>query len=216
MISAVAVSAQVWVGVQASVMNVGLSSPSIPDLQLGNDIGYSLGGLVEVEIAKDVRLSLQPAYSNFGTMVQTRRVEEIDGAKTDVYVDTLDLSFSYLSVPLLMKVANSSGVVHAIAGIQPNLRIASRSDDQFTGETADLTDKTRSVTLDMIFGLGVNLSLWSQPIVIDLRYVQGLTEIPTPETVNNTTIPDGMRMSGFQLCVSWLLPIVGGEAGGAK
>lgn len=215
LISAVSVSAQFWGGVQASIMNVGLSSPSIPDLKLGNDLGYGAGVILEYQVAPDVRLSFQPGYSSFGTMVQTRRVEEIEGAKTDVYVDTLDLAFSYLSTPLLLKVYNSSGVVHAIAGVQPNFAISSRMYDQFTGANNDITAKVNTFTLDLLFGLGVNVNLWDVPLTMDLRYVQGLTEIPTQESVNDATIPDGMRMSGFQLNLCWVMPLFGTE-GDAK
>jgi len=165
------------------------------------DLGYGL--VAEVNLAADIALSFQPAFSPRNT-----RQEFIE---RDEVVATFDYEIDYLSLPLMIRVTGdpigTRGFV--TAGLDLNI-LLDATIDVGIGE-ADITDIYQSTTLGALFGAGVMVPVGRHFLTCEIRYTQGLEDMIVRDGDESEAGLDSpsVKYRGLTLMVGFLFSLGG-------
>ena len=104
---------QVTLGVFGGLNSSKLSGDAPADASYSGLMGGNFGALVDVKLSKGINLSLQPSFSQEGTMVSytVKGVEEP--------VDSVKIRLNYFSLPLILKITSTNQRFYALSGIEP-------------------------------------------------------------------------------------------------
>ena len=161
--------AQVSFGVSGGISRFKAGGDAPPDGSYGNLTGFNFGGLVDVRLHPVVLLSFQPSYIQKGTKIAF----EVRGQ--DELVDSVDVRFNYLALPLMVKVSTRNERWYVSSGLEFGYLLDSqlKTSDQEAGIDSLMNDFDLAVDL----GVGVLVKMKRPRIFVELRYSQSVTDV---------------------------------------
>jgi hypothetical protein len=169
---------QVSFGVSGGISRFKVGGDAPPDGSYGNLTGVSFGGLVDIRFFPVVVLSFQPSFIQKGTKI----AYEVRGQ--DELVDSVDVRFNYLALPLMVKVSTRNARWFVSSGLDFGYLLDSqfKTSDQETEIDSLMNDFDLAVNL----GVGVLVKMKRPQVFIELRYSQSLTDVIN----SNVTLDD--------------------------
>ena len=163
------------------------------------DQGFGIGAFLDIRLAKDVELSLQPGYLKIQSKIQIPDQDDPDGGRKD----TLDFKLTYFSLPILFKIhPTKSERFYFIGGPQVGFKLEITTTNE-NGEEKDQSDIVEDLNLSLNFGFGYKFPIRSTYLFIEARYEQGLlniTDFGNPEELFSRVKSQGINLSiGFGL-----------------
>ena len=188
------------VGVQLGVDRAGIDGDTPPNTAYIDDFGLVAGVQGEFGFAKDLSLSLQPSF------VQKRAGVQIAPTTRSGSVTELDLSFDYVSVPVLLKFAQAHGRTYLAGGVTVDFMTSATLSGQ--GADRDVKSSYNSTGLGAILGFGVAFPAGRTHLTTELRFVQGLTNLNTGSSAATVgALAPRLHTTGWELIVGDLIPL---------
>ena len=200
--------AQVRIGAYGGITNSGLTGDAPQNAEYRKRIGPVIGALVEIPVAENVLISVQPAWVQRGTKFA------VDVEGLDERQDSLSLGLSYFSVPLLLKLETAGGKVFVNSGFEPSFLLdAKLSPVEGDGEDEDVSDLVKDFDIAINFGVGGQFPIGLPRLTIEARYTQSLYNISdvSVDIGADELIPTRFRSSGFEFLAGIWIPLGGGE-----
>jgi len=200
--------AQVRIGAYGGIVNSGLSGDAPDGTEYRKRIGPVIGALVEIPVADNVLISVQPAWVQRGTKIA------VDVEGQDERQDSLSLGLSYFSVPLLMKLETAGGKVFVNSGVDVGYLLdAKLSPVEGDGEDEDVSESVKDFDLAVNFGVGGQFPIGLPRLTIEARYSQSLSNISnvSVDIGADELIPTRFRSSGFEFLAGIWIPLGGGD-----
>jgi hypothetical protein len=200
------VDAQVRIGAYGGITNTSLSGDAPPGGEYGKRIGPVIGALVEIPVAHNVLISVQPAWVSRGTKISY----EVEGQTERE--DSLSLALNYASIPILMKIETAGGKVFINSGVDFGFLLdATMSPVEGDGEDEDVKDLLKDYDIAVNFGVGGQFPIGLPRLTIEARYTQSLTNISdvSVDFGGDTPLPARFRSSGFEFLAGIWIPLGG-------
>jgi len=161
------------------------------------DQGFGIGAFLDIHLAEDVELSIQPGYQKIQSKIQIPDQDDPEGGRKD----TLDFSLSDFSLPILFKIhPTKTERFYFIGGPQFGFLLESKTKNE-NGEEKDMGDIMNDLNLSLNFGFGYIFPIKSTYLFIEARYEQGLlnlTDFGNPEELFSRVKSQGVNLSlGF-------------------
>jgi hypothetical protein len=202
------VEAQVRIGAYGGIARSNLSGDAPSGAEYRTRTGPVLGALVEIPVADNVLISVQPAWKQRGAKIA------VDVEGEDERQDSLSLGLSYASIPVLMKIETAGGKVFVNSGLDAGFLLdASLSPVEGDGPDEDVSELIKDFDLAVNFGVGGQFPIGLPRLTIEARYTQSLT------SVSNVSVDIGaeeliatrFRSSGFEFLAGIWIPLGGGR-----
>lgn len=186
-------SSQTSAGPLAGLNFNSLSGDAPAGTEYSSGFGYMFGISSETYFAKDLKIVIQPNYSQYTTTIA------FDVGQKD-YKDSLKLSANFFRVPVLVKFEALNGVTYFTSGLDIGfLSKASYNDLNKTLDDKDITEMFNSVDVAALFGVGAALPLGSFTGSGELRYSQSLLNLSSQTNSSLfSSLSPRFRFSGFQ------------------
>ena len=197
---------QVALGVQGGLGSFKVKGDAPDRFDYAGLRGGTASLLLEWKLTDDLALSFQPTWAQKGTRVTV----EVRGKQEPV--DSMELRLTYLSLPVLVKVATRSGRGFVTAGVDVGyLEAASLTVGDSPG--IDVLDSLEPTDLSALFGVGGTIRRSRPTITLEARYNQSILRVLPPSAPGEVTsgLPDGFRSSGYRLILGVLFPLGGGD-----
>jgi len=192
---------QVLVGASGGINRTAMSGDAPSGATYTSQFGFSASAVIDFPLGDDIRLSLQPGYARVGTGI----------AVTSVFresYDSLAISLSYVSIPLLARVISNNGVTFATGGLQGGFLLNASADPASGGPSTELTNALASFDLAIVIGLGAQLPLSTSTATIELRYMQSLLNLGSTDAAATAFgVPPRFRLSGLQFVAGILFSL---------
>jgi len=199
---------EVYLGITGGALNSSLSGTPPTGSGFSTRTGYSLGGIVDVGLTSDVRLSIQPAYQTRGANISVV-VRDEQGRTTNNKRDSIQIPTTYISIPVLFRVIADNGLAYVTGGLE--FALLQKAEWKPEGEAAiDITDSLRSVDIAASLGVGIMPRIKSFRGLVELRYTQSIRNITEPDPNDSSSYPR-MKYSAFSLWVGALFPLGKGD-----
>lgn len=198
--------AQIRIGAYGGITNSSLSGDAPSGSEYRKRIGPVIGALVEIPVADNVLISVQPAWVQRGTKVAF----DVEGK--DERQDSLSLALSYASIPVLMKIEPGGGKLFVTSGIDFGLLLdATLSPVEGDGEDEDVKELFKDYDIAINFGVGGQFPIGLPRLTIEARYSQSLTNISEVSEDMGATepVPTRVRSSGFEFLAGIWIPLGG-------
>lgn len=199
--------AQIRIGAYGGITRSSLSGDAPSDAEYRTRTGPVIGALVEIPVADNVLLSVQPAWKQRGTKIA------VDVEGEDERQDSLSLGLSYASIPLLMKIETAGGKVFVNSGVDVGFLLdASLSPVEGDGEE-DVSELIEDFDLAVNFGVGGQFPIGLPRLTIEARYTQSLINISnvSVDIGAQDLIATRFRSSGFEFLAGIWIPLGGGD-----
>jgi hypothetical protein len=188
------------VGAQLGVDRGGIDGDTPPNTRYSAQYGPVAGIQGEVDIARDLSLSLQPSFvqKSSGVLIapSTR-----GGSTTE-----LQLSFDYVSVPIVVKFARASGRTYVAGGVSFDFLTAATLSGQ--GSDRDVASAYNDTGFGAVLGFGLAFPVGRTRLTTELRYVQGIANMTTGSAAAAAgALAPRLHSSGWELIVGDLLPV---------
>ena len=200
------VDAQIRIGVYGGITNTSLSGDAPSGSEYRKRIGPVIGALVEIPVAHNVLISVQPAWVSRGSKIA------VDTDGQDERQDSLSLALNYASIPILMKIETAGGKVFINSGIDFGFLLdATMSPVEGDGEDEDVKDLVKDYDIAVNFGVGGQFPIGLPRLTIEARYTQSLTNISdvSADRGGDNPIPTRFRSSGFEFLAGIWIPLGG-------
>lgn len=190
------------IGAQLGADRSGVDGDVPPNSEYVDRFGVVAGIQGEFGFARDLSLSLQPSFVQKQTTVRLFP-EDGGGAKAE-----LDLSFDYVSVPVLVKFAMAGGRTYVTGGVSVDFLTTARLSGG--GSDRDVTSAYTGTGLGAVLGFGLVFPAGRTRFTTELRLVQGITNMHTG-AVSETTgaLARRLHSHGLELVVGSLFPVGG-------
>lgn len=173
-----------------SSSNISGSAPSGTVYTGRTDLG---GGLIlDYKVTDDVTLSLQPMYLPKGTTLS------YDLPSYEEEIDSVDAKFSYITIPLMVKV-KASKVVYVTSGFDVGFLQSATTTKINIGDEKDISDNIESMDVSVNFGVGFTFKVASFNLFFEGRYSQGLFNASNYADNNENDISSDFKNTGTQL-----------------
>ena len=164
------------------------------------DIGYAIGGYLDWEISEAVRLSLRPGY-----LVTRTKIRIGDPDNPGQLKDSLRLDVDLFSVPVMAKIfLPKAPKVYFVTGLDLNFTLNNKVVNVIDQEVEQNVE-FKDFTLSMAFGFGYQFPIKSTRLNIELRYVQGISNLS--EFENTGVLFSRLRSRGLHLTAAFGIPI---------
>ncbi len=200
--------AQVRIGAYGGITRSKLSGDTPAGAEYRTTTGPVLGALIEIPVAEQVLISVQPSWKQRGTKIA------VDVEGEDERQDSLSLGLSYASVPVLMKIETAGGKVFVNSGLEAAFLLdAKLSPVEGDGEDEDASELVKNFDLAVNFGVGGQFPIGLPRLTIEARYIQSLTNLSnvSVDIGAEELISTRFRSSGFEFLAGIWIPLGGGE-----
>jgi len=188
------------IGAQIGVDRAGIDGDTPPNISYSDEFGIVAGVQGEIDLPHDLALSLQPAF----VRKKTKGTVAIAGGQT---LES-DLTFDYISVPLVVKFAQAGGRTYVAGGVAADFLSTARL--EFNGSAADVKDAFSSTGLGAVLGFGVVFPVGGTRLTTELRYVQGISNMTKGSVAAAAgALAPRLHSTGWELIVGDLLSIGG-------
>ena len=184
--------AQFSVGLLGDLSSSNISGSAPSGTKYTGRTGLGGGLILDYKITDEVTLSLQPMYLPKGTTVS------YDLKSYEEERDSVDAKFSYITIPLMVKV-NASKVVYVTSGFDFGfLQSATATNINVDGEN-DISENITSTDISVNFGVGFTFEVSSFNLFFEGRYSQGLFNASNFTDNNEKDISSDFKNTGMQL-----------------
>jgi hypothetical protein len=191
------VSGQPYLGIFGGISSSKLTGDSPEKASYKGLLSLSFGANLDLKLARQVYISLQPSFTQEGTKVFYDVPLEYEP------VDSIRIRLNYVSFPVLLKAASNNRRFYAIAGVEASYLV---SGNLKTGDQKeDVAGHVTGYNLAAVFGAGMRIPLGLPRLVIELRYSQGLVNL-TDEFYQRSYIPR-VKTTGFRMNVGLEIPL---------
>jgi opacity protein-like surface antigen len=203
-------NAQVRLGVIGGLNLADISYDPGLSPDLSKFTGFGAGGVVQIRLAENLALQLEPMYLQKGA--------KLEGSFGDVEFDSslsynvnVKMKLNYLEVPAMLKLAVGTGATkpYFMAGPVIGFRLSAKqtgsiSVSSFNVEIdEDFKDQTKSIDFGFGFGAGVSFPAGNNAIFVQGRYALGLTNINDDPEDSETKI----KTNGIQVMAGITFPL---------
>lgn len=184
--------AQFSVGVLGNLSSANISGDAPSETKYTGHTGFGNGVIIDYKITNEITVSLQPMYIPKGTTISY----DLPSYKEER--DSVDVKFSYITIPLMVKV-NATKVVYVTSGFDVGfLQSATATMINVDGEK-NITDKIQSTDISVNFGVGFTFQVSSFNLFFEGRYSQGLFNVSRFSDNNEHDISSSFKNTGTQL-----------------
>jgi hypothetical protein len=188
------------VGAQLGLDRAGLDGDTPPNSQYTDKVGLVAGIQAEFGFARDLSLSLQPSF------VQKRSGVQIPPSTRGASTTELELSFDYVSVPVIVKFAKAGGRTYVAGGVTVDFLTAATLSGQ--GSDQDVTSAFNSTGFGAVLGFGVVFPVGRTRLTTELRFVQGIANMTTGAAAAAAgALAPRLHSNGWELIVGDLLQV---------
>ena len=188
------------VGAQLGVDRTGIDGDAPPNSEYTDKFGLVAGIQGEIGFAQDLSLSLQPSF------VQKKSGVLIAPSTRGGSTTELELSFDYVSLPVLVKFTQAAGRTYVTGGVAVDFLTAATLSGQ--GSDRDVTSAFSGTDLGAVLGFGVVFPAGRTRVTTELRFVQGISNMTTGAAAATAgALAPRLHSSGFELIVGGLLPV---------
>lgn len=183
---------QFAVGVVGDLNSSNISGSAPSGTIYSGRTGFGGGLILDYKVTEDVTLSLQPMILPKGTTISY----DLPSYKEER--DSVDAKFSYVTIPLMVKV-KASKVVYVTSGFDIGfLQSANATLINLDGEK-DISENIESMDISVNFGVGFTFEVSSFNLFFEGRYSQGLFNVSNFSEINDHDISSDFKNSGMQL-----------------
>ena len=191
--------AQFSIGVFGNLSKSALSGNAPTSTEYNSLTSFGGGVMLDYQLTDEVILSLQPMLLPKGTTVS------YDLPSYEEQRDSLEVNFSYFSIPLMIKVS-ATKVVYVSGGLELDfLQSATTTLINYDSES-DVENMVASMDIAFNFGVGFTFEVSSINIFFELRYSQGLLNISDFPENSETDLALEFKNTGTQLLVGIMYP----------
>ncbi|MBN1481928.1 PorT family protein [candidate division KSB1 bacterium] len=177
--------------------------------------GFGIGGVLDVALADNLTLSVQPMYLQKGAKLEYP-MEEAD---FDIFGEmTGKFNYSYIEIPVLFKYALGSGNTRPYLAAGPSIGILTKAEmglelGDVGSITVDIKDASESLDFGIALGGGIAFPLGDNSLFVEARYTLGLVDVlngmeASEEDDEDTGIEDGkVNHRGFQIMAGLSFPL---------
>jgi Outer membrane protein beta-barrel domain len=184
--------AQVSIGMSGGISRFKVGGDTPPDGSYGNLTGVSFGGLLDVRLFPVVVLSFQPSFIQKGTKI----AYEVRGQ--DELVDSVDVRFNYLALPLMVKVSTRNERWYVSSGLEFGYLLDGQL--KTSDQEAEIDSLLNDLDLAVNLGVGVLVKKKHPQVFIELRYNQSLTDVVKSNvTLEGASLEPRIKNSGLFL-----------------
>lgn len=190
------------IGVVGGLNRAGIQGDAPPNAQYMGGMGF-LGGIAfELPVAPDVFVSLQPTYARRGTGIAFAVKGEEEPR------DSLDVTLTYVTVPVLAKVEAARGRTFVTGGVDVGVLLDATLSGR--GPDEDIASVFKDLDVAALFGFGVVFPLGAPRLTLEARYTQSLLNLSAGgQAQSGAALPQRFRANGFQFLAGFLLPLGG-------
>jgi len=185
--------AGVFIGFNSSKLSGDAPANSFYNSLMGINTGINF----DLKLAKSVKLSLQPSYSQEGTKISYN----VSGQ--DQPVDSIKIRLNYFSLPLLVKVMTANNRFYAIGGMEAGLLLNSFMSSHDIEK--DISVDVRNWNLAVHFGVGLRIPIGFPNLYVEARYAQGIINL-SDEPLDSDFIPR-VKTNGFKVLAGIEFPL---------
>lgn len=219
----VCLSAQISIGPKAglALYSYNLSTELNNQWDVSMKLGFHAGVAVDIPFGM-FGLQIEALYLQKGgnwTSEEGFILTDGNGNPIDIGIYESTLSTSYLEIPMLLKYHFRGKTFGGflMAGPQLGFGLSGKASDRFVGQTQDITaddveldfgssrnDYFKSSDFSLAFGAGFFYELDFGKIIVDGRYVAGLSNVR-----NSSNAGDAFKNRGLMFSVGYLFPLGG-------
>ena len=188
---------QSYVGVFIGMNSSKLSGDAPANSFYNSFMGINAGVNIDLKLAKSLKLSLQPSYSQEGTKISYN----VSGQEEPV--DSIKIRLNYFSFPILLKVATANNRFYAIGGFETAILLNSFISSNDVEE--EIKIDVQSWNLAVHFGVGLRIPIGFPNLYVEGRYAQGIINL-TDEPLDTDIIPR-VKTNGFKVLVGIEFPL---------
>jgi len=184
--------AQFSVGLLGNLNSSNISGSAPSGTMYSGSTGLGGGLILDYKVTDEVTISLQPMFLPKGTTISY----DLPSYKEER--DSVNVNFSYITIPLMVKV-NASKVVYVTSGFDVGfLQSATVTNINVDGEQ-DISDNITSTDISVNFGVGFTFEVSSFNLFFEGRYSQGLFNASNFNENNDKDISSDFKNTGMQL-----------------
>ncbi len=166
--------------------------PEDPDTDIANLVAFGVGGVLDLRLAENAVLHVQPLYLQ-------------KGAKDGTEGSDAKLKFAYIDVPVMVKVAFGTSTTRPYLMAGPAIGFLLSAKLTGDGEELDLKDFLKSTDFGLNFGGGISFPAGNNSIFVEGRYALGLSNINDDPDDPDTKI----KNKGIQFMAGVAFPLGG-------
>ncbi|MCG3154164.1 MAG: hypothetical protein DKINENOH_00758 [bacterium] len=202
-------SAQVQVGVMGGLNLAKLNVDPDMGLDISNRTAFGAGGVLQVGLAENLSLQLQPMYLQKGAKGEGEFSDPESGLSGKAETTA---KAAFLEVPAMLKFNLSSGNTkpYIMAGPMIGFLLSNKQEIKITGsgfedysEEVDIKDETKSIDFGLGFGAGVSFPAGNNSLFVEGRYALGLTNLNDDPEDSETSI----KTRGIQVMAGVTFPL---------
>jgi hypothetical protein len=188
------------IGGQLGVNRAALDGDTPPNTSYTDKAGVVAGLQGEIGLTDGLSLSVQPSFD------QRKAGLLLAPATRGGSVTELELSFDYVSVPVVVKFAKAAGRTYVAGGVTVDFLTAASLSGQ--GSDRDVKSAFNSTGFGALLGFGVVFPAGRTRLTTELRFVQGIANM-TPGTAAEAAgaLAPRLHSNGWELIVGDLLPV---------
>jgi len=209
MIAAPASALRVKLGLQGIAINNSLTGDLPREGSWNGQRELGAGIIAEFDLTDDISLSLQPGFTPRNSRREFKRKGEITGY--------IDYEVDYLSVPLLVRVTGDPIGVRGFvtAGLDFSFRLEARLDvrTEIGPYQEEITDTFKPSSFGALFGAGAMIPVDRHFVILELRYVQGLSDIVerNGDEEDSFLSSPSIKYKGLEFVVGFAFTLGGGR-----
>ena len=187
---------QVELGAYVGLDNGRLSGDKLTDTRYAAKTGFLFGLNVDTYINDIISLSFQPGLIRTGSKIQ------VPDTILNEYKDSVNVSVSYLLLPIFVKLQSKSKRLYFSAGLEFGYGLSLKADNEI--EEVDLSDELNKWNVSAAFGIGYRVPIKRSGLFFELRYTQGLVNLASP--TEDEDFPR-VKLSGLKLLTGFQIPV---------
>lgn len=196
-------SAQHRIGMAGGLNLARFDTEITPSEKLSNYTGIGLGGILDLHLANNVTLRLQPMYLQKGAKLESDELPDLE----------FKFKLSYVELPVLLKLALGKGasrpylLAGPAVGFLSSAKIAVKASG--TPEVAvDAKEFFKDIDFNLAFGAGLSFAAGKNVIFFEGRYALGIANIAENVTDEEGAVVEGnVKTRGIQIMAGVLFPL---------
>lgn len=184
--------AQFSVGLLGVMSSSDLSGSAPSETKYTGRTGLGGGLILDYKITDEVTLSLQPMYLPKGTTVS------YDLLSYEEERDSVDAKFSYITIPIMVKI-KASKVAYVTGGFDIGYLQSATATVINADSEKDISDNINSTDVSVNFGVGFTFEVESFNLFFEVRYSQGLFNASNYPEYNDDDISSDFKNTGTQI-----------------
>lgn len=190
---ALPVSAQHRIGIVGglNLANVNVDPSLGAGVDLKNLTAFGVGGVLDLRLAQNFDLHLEPMYLQKGTKLDAGGQEGTFRA-------------SYLELPALFRLALGTGTARPYLMAGPTIGYLLSAKSSSEGNEEDVKDQIKDLDFGLDFGAGVSFPAGNNSVFVEGRYALGLSNIN-----DDPQDPTDIKNKGIQIMAGITFPLGG-------